>query len=106
MDSEGTRGNGAEDETIPGDLGELDGERGSDTRAGPTKGGEKKRKLDRPDTETNDRDPETDNTQTLNTDEPNVHLDLVEDKKVTERDNMDSNMATGTRAVDATILYC
>jgi len=105
MDSEGTRGNGAEDETVPGDLGELDGERGSDTRAGTTKGGEKKRKLDRPDTETNDRDPETDNTQTLNTDEPNVHLDLVEDERVTERDNMDSNMARGSRAEDATILY-
>jgi hypothetical protein len=43
-DSEETWGNGEEDETIlPGDLVELGGERGSDTRAGPTQGGEKKR---------------------------------------------------------------
>ncbi len=78
MDSEETRGNGTEDETtLPGDLGELGGERDSDTRAGLTKGEEKKRKLGRPDTETIDKDPVTDNTQILNTDEPNVQLDLV-----------------------------
>jgi hypothetical protein len=75
-DSEMTRGNGAEDETIlPGDLGELGGERGSVTRACPTQGVEKKRKLGRPDTETSDRDPEADNTK--------IQLDVVKDGKIT-----------------------
>jgi hypothetical protein len=95
-DSEMTRGNGAEDETIlPGDLGELGGERGSVTRACPTQGGEKKRKLGRPDTETSDRDPETDNTK--------IQLDVVKDGKITEKDNIDSKTARGNRAEDTTI---
>ncbi len=41
MDSEGTRGNGAEDETVPGDLGELDGERGRILELAPQGGREK-----------------------------------------------------------------
>ncbi len=109
MDSEETRGNGTEDETIlPGDLGELGGKQCSDTtRADPTQGGEEKRKLGRPDTETNDRDPETDNTQILNNDELNIQIDLVEDEEVTERDptNMDSKVTRGNGAEDTTILY-
>ncbi len=108
MDSEEARGNGSENETIlPGDLGELGGERYSYTRAGPTQGGEKKRKLGRPETETSDRDPETDNTQILNNDELNIQPDVVEDGEATERNpaNMDSKVTRGKGAEDATTLY-
>ncbi len=79
--------NGVEDQTIlPGDLGELGGEWCFDTGTGPTQGKEKKRTLGRPDTETNDMVPETDNTHVLNNNELNLQLDSVEDEEVTERD--------------------
>jgi hypothetical protein len=87
MDSEVTRGNGVEDQTIlPVDLGEPGGERCFDTGPGPTQGKEKKRTLVRPDTETSDMVPETDDTHVLNNNELNLQFDSVEDEEVTERD--------------------
>jgi hypothetical protein len=63
MESEMTRRNGEEDETIlPGHLDELGGERCFQTGVDPTQGEEN---LGRPDTETSDMDPKTDNTQIL-----------------------------------------
>jgi hypothetical protein len=106
MDSEVTRGNGAGDKTIlPGDLGELGGERCFDTGTGPTQGEEKKRTLVRPDTETIDMVPGTDNTHVLNDKQLNLQLDSVEDEEVTERDITNIEVTRGNGADDVTTLY-
>jgi hypothetical protein len=106
MDSEVTRGNGVEDQTIlPGDLGELGGERCFNNGAGPTQGKEKKRTLDRPDTETIDMVPETDNTHVLNNNELNLPPDSVENEEVTVRDLANIKMTRGNGMDDVTTLY-
>jgi hypothetical protein len=106
MDSEVTRGNGVEDQTIlPGDLGELGGERWVNTGAGPTQGKEKKRTLGRPDTETSDMVPETDYTHILNNNELNLQLDSVEDEEVTGKDLANIKMTRGNGVDDVTTPY-
>jgi hypothetical protein len=104
MDTE-TDNTRVEDQTIlPGDLGEPGGERCFDTGADPTQGKEEKRTLVRPDTETSDMVPETDNTHVLNNNELNLQLDSVEDEEVTERDLANIKVTKENGADDVTTL--